>query len=77
MSETLTLWTRQRGDIKRYREYLNQLPGELHRNGRYRQTKRGYGDYLYFQDRERFMMELKTWIIAGRPSGMKTQYWRA
>lgn len=52
----------KRGDIKRFREYLNAQPGPKHKNGRYEQRKRGYGDYLYAQDREKFMVELDEWL---------------
>lgn len=37
----------------------------MHREGRYRQMKRPYGDYLYAQDRERFMVDLQDWLAEG------------
>ena len=48
---------------KMFREYLNKLAEDspLHRNGRYHQSKRGYGDYLYFQDREKFNVDFEEW----------------
>lgn len=53
----------QRGDIKQFREYLNKLPqAKRHAHRRFRQRTRRYGDYLYHQDRERFMVELKEWL---------------
>ena len=33
-----------------------------HRNGRYRQVKRLYGDYLYRQDRDKFMADIREWL---------------
>ena len=41
---------------KCFREWLNKTNKNdtNYRFKRYRQIKRGYGDYLYFQDRERF-----------------------
>ena len=58
----------KRGDIKRFREYLNGLPQTTpHRHHRYRQRVRKYGDYLYHQDREKFMVDLKEWVEKGRP----------
>lgn len=38
-----------------------------HRNGRFRQLKRLYGDYLYAQDREKFMVDLLDWLAKGSP----------
>lgn len=50
-----------RGTIKSFREYLNKKFEftEKHSNGRYRQKTRLYGDYIYNQDREQFMVELR------------------
>jgi hypothetical protein len=51
----------KRGTIKAFREYLNaQAEGHdySHRNGPYHQVSRKYGDYLYHQDRDKFMWEL-------------------
>lgn len=49
----------KRGARKAFREFLNELgrSGKNHRNGRYQQRTRGYGDYLYAQDREKFDVE--------------------
>jgi hypothetical protein len=33
-----------------------------HRNGRYQQQKRLYGDYLYHQDREKFDVDYQEWL---------------
>jgi hypothetical protein len=52
----------QPGDIKAFREFLNRQPGPNHRNGRFRQKNRPYGEYLYYQDRERFLVELCEWL---------------
>jgi hypothetical protein len=58
----------KRGDIKRFREYLNNLPQDVpHQHGRYRQQTRKYGDYLYFQDREKFMVDLQEWLDKKEP----------
>ena len=48
---------------KAFREHLNtRFAGtENHRNGAFRQLKRGYGDYLYNQDREMFDVEYAEW----------------
>lgn len=51
-----------RGAVKRFREYLNSLDQSVkHRNGRFQQHTRPYGDYLYAQDREKFMADLREW----------------
>jgi hypothetical protein len=48
----------KRGARKAFRQFLNTLGrGKTHRNGRYQQRTRSYGDYLYFQDREKFEVE--------------------
>lgn len=54
----------KRGDIKRYREHLNAThkDSSLWRNGTRGQKTRLYGDYLYHQDREKFMVELEEWV---------------
>lgn len=53
----------RRGDIKRFREFLNaQDDGVKHRHNRYEQRSRKYGDYLYAQDREKFMLDLQEWL---------------
>ena len=53
-----------RGTIKRYREHLNALDvgDSKHMHLCYRQRTRKYGDYLYNQDRERFMLQLREWL---------------
>lgn len=52
-----------RGTIKRFREYLNSLDdGVKHRHFRFQQRTRKYGDYLYAQDREKFMVDLQEWL---------------
>lgn len=38
------------------------MGGSPHRNGRYHQRTRKYGDYFYRQDREKFMLELAEWL---------------
>lgn len=53
----------KRGDIKRFREHLNAQDATLsHRNGRYHQKTRKYGDYLYQQDREKFVVDMEEWL---------------
>lgn len=69
-----------RGAVKAFRELLNRRNQPAHesktsgalvdtryRNGRYRQLKRPYGDYLYAQDREKFLVNLREWIDEGMP----------
>lgn len=51
-----------RGAIKEFRHHLNTMAGNPHRNGRYQQKTRQYGDYLYHQDREKFMVDLREWL---------------
>lgn len=52
-----------RGAVRRYREHLNTLCGDnKHKHNRYQQRTRKYGDYLYHQDRERFIVELLEWL---------------
>jgi hypothetical protein len=52
--------------MKAFREYLNeqerQIGSSLHRHNQYQQRKRAYGDYLYFQDRDKFNVEFEEWI---------------
>jgi hypothetical protein len=61
----------KRGTIKSFREYLNaKFAGSVkHHNHcndrRFQQKTRGYGDYLYFQDRAKFDVELQD-ALAGR-----------
>lgn len=49
-----------RGTIKSFREYLNKkfAGTDPHKHERYHQQTRGYGDYLYHQDRYKFNVEL-------------------
>lgn len=56
--------TPARGDIKRFRDYLNaqDTGATKHREGPYQQQTRKYGDYLYAQDRERFDVEMRDWL---------------
>jgi hypothetical protein len=53
----------RKGDVQRYRDHLNaQDDGRKWRNFRRGQRVRKYGDYLYAQDREKFMVELREWL---------------
>jgi hypothetical protein len=67
----------KRGLIKSFREYLNaKFAGSNHRHnagGRhhYEQKTRGYGDYLYHQDRAKFDVEL-----ADALAGTEHKDWR-
>jgi len=49
-----------KGTIKAFREYLNKKFKETdpHKHERFHQRTRGYGDYLYHQDRWKFDLEL-------------------
>jgi hypothetical protein len=51
---------------KAFREFLNkqeqEIGGPLHRHGVYHQRKRAYGDYLYFQDRDKFDVDFAEWV---------------
>lgn len=49
-----------RGTIKRFREFLNEkFQGtNAHRHNQFHQLNAEYGDYLYRQDHEKFMVEL-------------------
>lgn len=57
-----------KGAIRAYREHLNKVHGterdytNEHKTGN---TKRAYGDYLYAQDREMFMVSLHQELEAG------------
>ena len=47
---------------KAFKEYLNEkFKDPTYRNGKFKQLKRPYGDYLYSQDREQFDMEYEIW----------------
>lgn len=53
----------KRGDIKRFREHLNYEAGAYwHTHRRFGNRTRKYGDWLYFQDREKFMVDLQDWL---------------
>ena len=51
---------------KEFREYLNKLYGcdqtGKGENKRYKPNKRGYGDYLYSQDRIMFDIAYQEWL---------------
>lgn len=73
MSEEIKI---KRGLIKQYREILNAQPEEssekhFHKSGNktFQQRTRKYGDYLYNQDRDKFLWEVREWI-----AGRMTQY---
>jgi len=57
-----------RGKIREFREHLNTLCSKSrgYRNFNYRQRTRAYGDYLYHQDRDKFMVELREWLTASQ-----------
>lgn len=65
----------KRGTIKAFREYLNTkfAGSEPHWHGGFRQRTRGYGDYLYHQDRAKFDWELAEEIKAGWTSQLKAR----
>lgn len=52
---------------KAFRELLNSQQEKYkstnHKNGVYHQLKRLYGDYLYHQDREKFDVNYKEWLV--------------
>ena len=58
-----------RGLLKAYREHLNQKHGFADERwglrGKYGAQKRLYGDYLYNQDRDMFMVDLQKEIRDG------------
>lgn len=57
----------KRGTIKAFREYLNAKFANTAnwQHNRFHQSTRGYGDYLYFQDRAKFNVELADAIKEG------------
>lgn len=63
---------KKRGDVKAYRELLNRMDvgDSKHCHFNYRQRTRKYGDYLYNQDRERFLVEMLEWIQKERPNSL-------
>lgn len=70
----LNLITRQ--EITRFRKLLNaKHEGTLnHRNGRFQQKTRPYGDYLLRQDRDKFMAELAEWLPQQTPDPWPSQH---
>ena len=51
---------------KEYRKLLNQQDAERnHKHRRYGQRKRLYGDYLWYQDRERFEFDYQEHLKKG------------
>lgn len=47
-----------------FRRKLNDwYKGRYHQHNSYRQVKRDYGDYLYFQDRGRFDVMFAIWNV--------------
>jgi hypothetical protein len=67
----------KRGARKAFREWLNEqdrLKKFEYRNGRYRQMKRLYGDYVYAQDREMFDFEFGE-AMRGAISGWDPKPW--
>ena len=58
----------KRGTIKKFREYLNEKfkDSRKWKNYRYHQRTRGYGDYLYFQDRSMFDANLEEVLSGNR-----------
>lgn len=65
-----------RADIAFYRQRLNEddKGNEVrHTHGRFRQLKRLYGDYLYYQDRDRFMSELSEWLPTVKTASVKQE----
>ena len=52
---------------KSFREYLNQADLNSrnpisHKQNRYHQRTRLYGDYLYYQDRVKFEVDYQEWL---------------
>ncbi len=49
---------------KAFREWLNKeyADSSPHRHNRFHQRTRGYGDYLYNQDRDKFNVEYAEWL---------------
>lgn len=50
----------KRGTLASFRRYLNEkyANSEPHKHERFHQQTREYGDYLYYQDRAKFDVEL-------------------
>lgn len=54
-------WSQKRCRVV-FRQMLNrESAGHTHREKRYHQKTRLYGDYLWHQDRERFEVDFKEW----------------
>lgn len=68
----------KRGARAAFRRFLNETfkNSQKHRHHRFRQLKRGYGDYLYFQDRDMFEYEL-LYAMNGQAPGFDPKPWRA
>jgi hypothetical protein len=62
-----------RAEITRFRKVLNARHASTpnHRNGRFQQKTRPYGDYLLNQDREKFMCELAEWLPQQKTNPVK------
>lgn len=58
---------------KAFRAFLNEQfkDDPNHRNNRFQQRTRGYGDYLYFQDREKFNAEYEEHLEQLAVAGLK------
>ena len=54
--------TMQKTTKKAFKELLNSQDDGTWRNGRYHQTKRKYGDYLYSQDPIMFDVNYREWL---------------
>ena len=71
----------KRGAVKAFREYLNRTCVEKIDQGRnsrgqvYVRRTRGYGDYLYSQDREMFDFELHEALYAGASKDFNARNW--
>jgi hypothetical protein len=68
----------KRGVRKAFRNYLNEQFKNYpkHKHHQFHQLTRGYGDYLYFQDRDLFEYEL-LYAMDGQAPGFDPKPWRA
>lgn len=59
----------KKGTIKKFRNYLNKkyINTPLWKHNQFHQLKRGYGDYLYFQDKIMFNVVLSEVLQGNRP----------
>ena len=65
MYRSVILYRYMKKTKKVFREFLNQCYAKsMHKNGRYEQKKRAYGDYLYAQDRVKFECDYEDWLKA-------------